>query len=209
MTDLTEWYLTLPTGKSNNPTLIKPPKLATYHDDNFKINADKSITFTAPCSGVTTDNTNYPRCELRELVKGKNASWSMTKEKNTLTYTCQVVQLPVKKPEVVVGQIHGPSDDVVEIRLSSKTLVAMHNSTVYGTLDDHYILGTKFTVEIQAQGGRITVLYNGASKAIITKPADTENCYFKVGSYVQSNKSKGDAGHAAVVVLYSVVVTHT
>lgn len=206
--DLTNWYLTLPTGKSHNPTLIKPPALSKYADVNFVHNPDGSITFTTPCDGVTTDNTKYARCELRELVGGKNASWSMKKGVSIMEYVAQVDHLPAKKPYVVVGQIHGSSDDIIEIRLMSHELQVIHNSTVYVVLDTHYVLGTKFKVKISCSDGKITLFYNDLQKGIITKPADTTDCYFKVGNYVQSNKSTGDAGDHSTVRLYSVSVSH-
>lgn len=206
--DLSNWYLTLPTGKTHSPTLIKPPQLATYADANFVHNTDGSITFTTPCSGVTTDNTKYARCELRELVGGKNASWAMTKGLHTMEYVAQVDHLPAKKPYVVVGQIHGPSDDVIEVRLMGHDLQVIHNSTVYTELDTHYVLGAKFKVKISCSSGKITIWYNDVQKTIIAKPADTKDCYFKVGNYVQSNKSTGDAGDHSTVRLYSVSVSH-
>ena len=69
------------------------------------------------------------------------------------------------------------------------------------------MLGTPYDLEITAAGGHIRVSYNGTQKADVTNSGS--GWYFKTGSYVQSNPSRGDAPDATgQVVLYSLDVQH-
>jgi poly(beta-D-mannuronate) lyase len=110
---------------------------------------------------------------------------------------------------VVTAQIHDSEDDVMEVRLESGQLIAQYNdgrSDV--TLDPRYTLGTPYDLTITAAGGRIRVFYNGAKKLDIAKRGS--GWYFKSGSYVQSNTSKGDKASAVgVVVIYKIAAKHT
>ncbi|HWT92495.1 MAG TPA: polysaccharide lyase family 7 protein, partial [Solirubrobacteraceae bacterium] len=76
------------------------------------------------------------------------------------------------------------------------------------TLDPAYTLGTPYDLEIAAADGHIRVSYNGTQKADIVTSGS--GWYFKAGSYVQSNLSRGDAPDAqGQVVLYALQVEHT
>ena len=75
------------------------------------------------------------------------------------------------------------------------------------TLDPAYALGTPYDLEIAAADGHIRVSYNGTQKADIVKSG--AGWYFKAGSYVQSNLSRGDAPDAeGQVVIYALNVQH-
>src|SRR5205823_1702674 len=106
------------------------------------------------------------------------------------------------------AQIHDANDDVLEIRLEGSKLIAQYNDGQTDvTLDSHYTLGTTYDLTLTASGGRIRVDYNGAKKLDIAKRGS--GWYFKSGSYVQSNTSKGDKASAVgVVVIYRVAVKH-
>ena len=76
------------------------------------------------------------------------------------------------------------------------------------TLDPRYTLGTPYDLTLTASAGRIRVYYNGAKKLDIAKRGS--GWYFKSGSYVQSNTSKGDKASAVgVVVIYKIAAKHT
>ena len=209
--DLKNWYVTLPTGAPKNPITVQQPTLNTFKDkDAFYVN-DDSVVFKAPCGGVTTQNSLYPRSELREMNGNVHAAWSCISGTHSMTFTGRVQHLPSKKPEVVIGQIHNTSDDVIEILCSGSTISAMHNGTNYGVLEKSYTLGTEYTITITAAAGLITVDYNKNHKAAqlpcTSKLADN---YFKVGCYTQSNPQKGDLASAYGEVWVShIVVKHT
>ena len=208
--DASDWYLTLPTGSKGKPDTVQPPALADYSSKWFHANSDKDgIVFTANAGGVTTSGSSYPRTELREMTGSKLAAWSNTQGTHTLTVRQAVTALPPAKPEVVTAQIHDSEDDVMEVRLESGKLIASYNDgRTDVTLDPRYRLGTPYDLTITAASGRIRVYYNGAKKLDIAKRGS--GWYFKSGSYVQSNTSKGDKASAVgVVVIYKIDAKHT
>ena len=208
--DASDWYLTLPTGSKGKPDTVRPPDLADYSSKWFHANSDKNgIVFTANAGGVTTSGSSYPRTELREMNGSKLAAWSNTQGTHTLTVRQAVTALPAAKPDVVTAQIHDAEDDVMEVRLESGKLIAQYNDgRTDVTLDPRYTLGTPYDLTITASAGRIRVSYNGAKKLDIAKRGS--GWYFKSGSYIQSNTSKGDKASAvAVVVIYRLAVKHS
>lgn len=207
--DLTNWYLTLPTGKKGNPTTVYQPALARYSSTWLHVDdATGALVFTANAGGVTTADSDFPRSELREMKGSKRAGWSSTSGTHTLHARQAVTALPTAKPEVVTAQIHNSSDDVLEVRLERAKLIAQYNDGKTDVvLDPQYVLGTVYDVELVVASGRIQVFYNGTKKVDIAHKSS--GLYFKSGSYVQSNTSKGDKASAVgVVAVYQLDVTH-
>ena len=167
------------------------------------------MVFTANAGGVTTKNSTYPRSELREMTGSEKAGWSNTTGNHVLRLRQAVTRLPTVKPHVVTAQIHDAEDDVIEVRLEGqKLLVAYDNGSDKITLDPAYILDTPYDLEIDAAGGHIVVSYNATPKADIV--ISGSGWYFKTGSYIQSNPSRGDTPDAVgQVVLYALTVQHT
>lgn len=210
--DLTNWYITLPTGQPKKPDCVYQPDLNSLANEYFYLHPTGNVVvFKAPCGGVTTKNSKYPRSELREMMNaGKDkASWSTTSGVHTMTYTASVQHLPPCKPSVIVGQVHDGKNDVVVIKLNKRSLDVFYNSKRYCVLDDNYTTGVKFSVKIHAEKGRILVYYNNmdAPKATITEKCST--CYFKIGCYTQSSPAKGDKpDEYAEVWVYDANVSH-
>ncbi len=210
--NLTNWKLTLPvdTSHAGDPDEIDQPELSTFQDTYFCLNAtDNGVVFTAPCGGATTSGSSYPRSELREMTNNgqTEASWSTSSGINTMEITEAITHLPVVKPQIVAGQIHGPSDDVTVFRLEGQHLFIDLNGTQGPTLTSSYNLGDVFTVKFVAQNGGVDYYYNG--QYIWTYAVKATGCYFKAGAYTQSNTSKGDAATAyGQVVIYDLTVTH-
>ena len=165
--------------------------------------------FTANAGGTTTKNSKYPRSELREMNGSEMAAWSNASGTHTLTTRQAITSLPPAKPEIVSAQIHGGDDDVMQVRLEGNRLVVQYDDGKSETvIDPNYRLGTVFDVKIVAAEGRVVVYYNGAAKAQINQSGS--GWYFKSGSYLQSNTSKGDQASASgSVVIYSLNVTHS
>ena len=208
--DLRNWNLTLPTGAQGKPDTISQPRLAGYQSDYFRVtDAGTGVAFTTPAGGVTTKNSSYPRSELREMDGAAKASWSNTSGTHTLAVRQAITALPSSKPEIVSAQIHDGSDDVMQVRLEgSRLLVQYDDGRSEITIDPNYRLGTVFDVQIVAADGRVRVLYNGAAKAELERSGS--GWYFKSGSYLQSNPSKGDrASVVGTVVIYGLRVTHS
>ena len=210
MIDLANWYLTLPTGEPDEPDDVYQPQLNTFVDRWFQLNDTRDgVVFTANAGGVTTANSSFPRSELREMNGPEKASWSNTTGTHTLRLRQAVTQLPNVKPEVVTAQIHDAGDDVIEVRVEGEQLLIKYDDgDGVLTLDPAYVLGTPYDLEITAADGHIRASYNGTPKADIAKSGS--GWYFKTGTYVQSNLSRGEASDAVgQVVLYSLDVQHT
>ncbi|MEZ4221485.1 MAG: polysaccharide lyase family 7 protein [Polyangiaceae bacterium] len=208
--DLTNWKLTLPIGNQGSPTEVEQPALATFaHPEHFFAQGDH-VVFRAHAGGTTTSGSSYPRSELREMINAGAdlASWSTTSGTHSMRIKQAITHLPVVKPHVVAGQIHDANDDVIVFRLEDKKLFVDINGTTGPTLDANYQLGSVFTVQFVAEKGAIKALYNGTLAHTLS--IDVSGCYFKAGTYTQSNLSKGDAAAAyGEVQIYELEVTHT
>jgi hypothetical protein len=208
--DLHNWGLTLPTGASGKPDTVLQPQLASYTSPFFQLDAARDgVVLTSEAGGVTTENSTYPRSELREMDGEQRAEWSNRSGVHTLEVRQAVIALPPVKPEVVTAQIHDAEDDVVEIRLEDNRLLASYDDgDGEFVIDPAYVLGTPYDLRIVAAAGHIDVFYNGALAGGAALAGD--DWYFKTGSYLQSNVSRGDAADAVgQVVLYALRVTHT
>lgn len=208
--NLANWKLTLPTGSGDEPVEIHPPQLISFSDDSFRLDDTRDgVVFTANAGGFTTENSSYPRCELRELDGGALASWSNRTGTHTMTLRQAITRVPDVKPHVVAAQIHDAEDDIVMVRLEGTHLfVEYDDGEGEFTLDPNYQLGTPYDLQITAAGGRIQVSYNGRQAGDI--PLAGEGWYFKAGTYTQSNPERGEAPEAAgEVVIYALDVQHT
>jgi hypothetical protein len=210
--DLTNWYLMLPIGVPNSPIIVEQPELNRFVDANyFKTDASgKAVVLKANVDGVTASNTEYPRSILREMSGASLASWSIASGVHNMTADVAITNTPVVKPQMVIAQLHGPSDDVIEVRLtkgSANLLEVIHDTTHYGDLDADYVMGTRFTLKISAMNGVIRVYYNDVLK--VTVNSSQTDCYFRIGAHTQSNLSKGDAASAySEAYIYELNVVH-
>lgn len=207
--DLSDWSLTLPTGEEGSPDEVRQPELATYRDTWFRVDdTGTGVAFTANAGGATTENSGYPRSELRERTGEERAAWSNTEGVHVLSVRQAVTALPTAKPDVVTAQIHDGDDDVVEIRLEGARLLAEYDDGDGSVeIDPDYRLGTPYDLEIVAADGRVLVSYNGVQAADL--PLSGDGWYFKVGSYVQSNPDRGEAPDAVgTVVVTGLRVSH-
>ena len=118
-----------------------------------------------------------------------------------------ITETPKEKPDVIAGQIHGTSDDLMQIHLSGNLLrVKYADGKKYVDLDPNYRLGTMFAVKIESAGGKVKVWYNGQLKADLAINSSTS--YFKAGVYTNSNPSTGDKSGEGQVVIRSLDVRH-
>lgn len=215
---LTNWKLTLPTdGCDSNSWAdeVTQPQLKTFTKSGaFFVNADGTgVAFRAGVAGArTSENTKYPRSELREMTaQGEDrASWSNKAGKGTHTMTVEaaITKTPAVKPEVVAAQIHDADDDVVMIRLYGRRLVVdADDSKVQLPLDENYVLGTRFKVTITATNGNIRVTYDGSR--VVDYQRSGDGLYFKAGCYTLSNTSFDAPAEYGEVVIYKLAVAHS
>ncbi len=212
--NLTNWKLTLPisVSKGGAPEEITQPQLSNFSVlPYFQLNSQgNGVQFEAPVGGVTTSNSDFPRSELREMTNNGTAaaSWSSNKGVNSMSIQEAITHLPSVRPQLVAGQIHGPKNYVILIRLNGSELFVEANGKNVGTLDNNYKLGTIFTVNVSASSGIIQVAYNGTTKAKYSNTGS--GYYFKAGCYTQSNPTKGDSSNDyGQVIIYKLGVSHT
>jgi poly(beta-D-mannuronate) lyase len=190
--------LTLPvdTSQPGHPDEIVGPQLAEFVAAGFFFSSENgtAVVFRAPCGGVTTSGSSYPRSELREMQPDgkKEASWSTEDSAiHSLAVSLAVTHLPTVKPHVVCAQIHDADDDLIEIRLEDKKLQVERSGESSVIFDRNYKIGTPFDLKIEAGGGHVRVYYDGEEK--LDWAVARRGCYFKAGCYTQSNTKKGDA----------------
>lgn len=217
--NLTNWKLTLPvdTDHPGSPDEIEQPELATFIDPlYFHLNdAKDGVVFRAHAGGATTDNSGYPRSELREMIDqgADEAAWSSSRGTHRLFIDQAITHLPVEKPHIVVGQIHDDEDDVIVFRLEGSKLFIDLNGDDGPVLTEDYQLGDRFTVAFEVSDDHVDCYYDGAF--IYSHPQAFSGAYFKAGAYVQSScqgdKQVPDESCEAYgeVVIYDVSVEHT
>ena len=133
--DLSRWKLTLPIADSGSkkPVEISGVQLQRFQDPRhfFISSAEGSpLVFRAHCDGVTTKNSQYPRCELRELHRSgeSDADWSTDSESlHTMQLRMAISQVPDVKQHVVAAQIHDADDDLLMLRLEGTKLFVERN----------------------------------------------------------------------------------
>jgi poly(beta-D-mannuronate) lyase len=214
--DLNCWKITLPYSgeREGHPLEISQPVLAGFENPTcFFVNeTGDGVVFRANCTSISTKKSSYPRSELREMnrenPKKTKANWSTSDGMlHRMTVTEAITSVPPVKKHVVSAQLHDADDDVLMIRLEDKNLFIERNKLEQVVLDADYQLGTKFTIRMEAAGGRIKVWFNGTLK--LDWEIDRSGCYFKAGCYTQSNPERGDSPESyGEVVIYKLIVEH-
>lgn len=219
--NLSNWKLTLPIPDPNNPTQpleILQPQLATYQlNPWFMTTPDgKGIIFRAPVNAPTTINSSYPRSELREMTNNgtQESFWPSTSGTHTLYIDEAITATSKNKPDVVAGQIHGDTSDLIVVRLEGQNLYLTRNKANLYTLENNYVLGTRFTVKFVVSNGQVAVYYNNGANPVYTLAKNVQKAYFKVGVYTQSNcQTEGSpdlctSDNYGEVIVYQAQVTH-
>jgi hypothetical protein len=224
--DLSSWKLGEPrsaTGDTKGVAReIKQPALRRYTSDWFHANADGTgVVFRADCGGATTKGSSYPRCELRGMSPDgqTQSSFGINDGKlHVLRATVSIDALPLRKPQVVIGQIHNPTDDVLELvadgfwPFTGTTAVGgtdvkpfalryrfMGETDITTPLLPEYALGQHVSYRIETGRGAILLFADlgDAEPTTLRKKitsgwpsADSvTGCYLKCGCYVQANIS--------------------
>jgi hypothetical protein len=208
--DLSLWKLQLPIDKNGNLGGVSSsvfPIASTYQiKPYFYTGADGSMVFMAPTNGATTDNTAYPRTELREMTAdGKLAAWTVAKG-GSLNATLAVNELPITSSgsvgNLIIAQIHAASSSLCKLYYSNGVIFFEDSmGGPNGTRKRFWLksnngqntkipLNSKFDYQIKIANNvqTVTVRYNGetytASEPINSKWQGRE-VYFKAGNYVQ------------------------
>lgn len=210
------WKLTLPRfeeGSTTRPLEIKQPELKEFSDEDYFKITDTGIIMTAPVDGSRTKNTKYPRCEFREMNRdGSRASWDCDKGSHNMQYRFEVLQLPEKKPEVCVCQIHDGSDDIWELRAEGDKLIIQGDPLkhLYTKSEDYVFccplkLGKTYSVIVSIDNCTCSISVD--MMMVNFKMKNTE-CYFKAGCYTQANLTNSTPGSAGSVKICYLKANH-
>jgi hypothetical protein len=213
--DLKSWKVTLPIRDGDKILEVKQPRLATFkHDSFFAVNAGgNGIRFRVFHGGATTDNSPNPRSELREMrSNGSEAKWSIADGTHSMEVRGKVNRLTKVKPHVVIGQIHGGSDDVTVWRVEGKSLfITKGDETHAHKVTDDFELGTEYTIKFEAADGKVRYRFNG-DLVPFTVSSSASTCFFKAGNYLQSNPKSAPSestSEFSEVEILALKVTHS
>lgn len=211
--DFGSWNLTLPVdsvGKTNGvASIVKFP--STYSSAYFDQLSSSKIIFTADVAGATTSGSNYARSELREMNGTNLAAWKLA-EGGTMTATLSINEAPILNSgimgRVVVGQIHGVSDELVrlywengKVYFANDRAGATNAEMKFQLVDQNgtnpsITLGEKFSYVISAKGDKLVVavyadgnIYSSETK--INSVWLSDSLYFKAGVYLGVNETQG------------------
>jgi len=216
---LVNWKITLP--EDINPADNKADEvkqLIDYkHDNYFFLTPEKDgVVFRAHAGGATTNNSGYPRSELRE--RKSDGSLDISWDSNDGNYHVmeirqKITHLPEVKKHVVAAQIHDANDDVCMLRLEGQKLfLEFGNKDADLSIDPNYQLGTAFNFKVIVHNNVMQFYYNDELKH--TKTLSFSGAYFKAGVYTQSScqgskKVQGEECDAyGEVIIYSLSVYH-
>lgn len=189
--DLSRAKLTTPFGREDHPTEVKQPGLNRYADSRcfFVRERDdkRSVVFRVTGSGVTTKNSDYPRCELREMEDGDEADWNTSTADRLLEGLYHVTG----NAKVVIQQIHDAKDDLVMVSWQNGAIVVewSKGKGKGSTKKQVDTVGKDewFHLAIEVKRGVVRVLLNG--EEVDKRKKSTSGCYQKTAAYLQSSKS--------------------
>ncbi|MBC9251807.1 hypothetical protein A9179_16170 [Pseudomonas alcaligenes] len=213
--DLSHWKLTLPDEQASE---VRPDALkAGYASRYFYLADNGAMVFVAPVRGGTTENSDYPRSELRELLDpsrdGQN--W-FGQGYHRLMAACRVLRSPSSE-KIIIGQIHGyDARPLIKLQWDKGRLKALIKRHPEGSEEDLIHLFTTrvnndlFSYSIEVRDGVLSVEANGERFQHDFFQADPAwravPLYFKAGAYVQD--AEGGAAEVGEVQFTELQVEH-
>jgi len=203
--------------------------ISTWSNDNYFYTDGEWAFFRCYRGLGTSQNSNNPRVELREMSGGNEYYWT-NEGTNEMQFTVRVDQLSndVNNSNGVtcVGQIHGPGstvDDIIRVQFygdAGQTSGAVRikisgyiTEDVMGGsqfLSGTYYLDTAYTMKITYNSDDYVRLYiNGSQVFSQQMDRDDDDNYFKVGNYLQQSSGASFDGSSAIVRIKDLSVTHT
>ena len=223
--DLSHWKLTLPVGESgaieSHPMEVQAEKLSSgyMHAEYFYKNAEGQMVFWCPVTGSKTENTEFPRSELREVINptDDNVCWAALGT-HTLQARCRVIEVPSTQ-KVIIGQIHGYSGKakpLIKLQFFNGRVEALVKESASKGKDlkltfPEVGMDKDFDYEIKLLDGLLSITINGSTQSVNVFEKDPEwakqTLFFKVGAYTQDNE--GPSTEGARVTFSSFKVSHS
>ena len=208
------WKITLPVDSSGNGSDFnvttyddRNNNAAEYYDlDAVTANSDLNdffyvedgwAIFKAFCGGATTENSQYPRSELRGLDNTGDDNYFSMNDHQEMEVTVKVLEVPVERPEVNMVQIHGPDDEPLRVEYndgSTGSTQGLH-LTVNESDDNYndimpYEIGQELKVWVKVENGHLWIeLDNLSTGDHYETDYDVvdDTGYWKVGCYLQGS----------------------
>lgn len=210
--DLSHWKLTLPVSASGtlggHPMEISASQLSAgyTHAEYFHLGPDGQMIFWCPVTGARTENTEYPRAELREIIDPADdrVCWAAPGT-HVLAARCRVLEVPSSQ-KVIIGQIHGFSGKakpLIKLQFFKGRVEALLKESPTKGKDLKLIfpevgLDKDFDYEIKLQAGLLSVTVNNGTQTVNIFEKDPEwakqTLYFKLGAYTQDNEGPSSEG---------------
>jgi hypothetical protein len=210
--DLSKFELHTAIKEGNSILIIKPNDLPKYESEYFyKDDDDGSLIFKCSTDGAHTENSKYPRTELREKYE-----WNLLKGTHELEASCIVSKLAGGKG-IIFCQVHGDNSklnpQLCKLYFDTKgnILAEVKNDTDPDSKQiklqlGKYKLGQRLKILIKIDNGELIAKVN--DKIIKTKFKNSywskQKFYFKSGNYLQSN-----IGHDfSIVQFFDLKINH-
>mmetsp|Transcript_14262 Transcript_14262/g.12770 ORF Transcript_14262/g.12770 Transcript_14262/m.12770 type:complete len:346 (+) Transcript_14262:139-1176(+) len=203
---LNNWKLTLPDSSASE---ISPDDLEDdYESSYFYTASDGSMTFYVKGSGGTTDGSNYPRSELRQLCNPDASNpdrynWRVgdSDSYNYVEGTYRIGDLDSSSRKVVIQQIHAyDAPPLIKIQAESNKVYALIKLDEDGDDEDKVLIGEFdddeiFSLKTVMSSGYLKVYFNDEQKTNlkVREYWSGYTNYFKTGNYLQSSSSSAYA----------------
>jgi Ca2+-binding RTX toxin-like protein len=212
--NLTNWKLTLPVDVSGrfSGTATEVKNLSGYKNLKYFYTASNGVmVFVAPTDGATTSGSQFARSELREMKGTERAAWTL-KQGGSMSATLEVDKVPTlfngAGGKVVIGQIHGQSEELVRLYWENNTVYFKNDRAGSKNTELRFDLKNaagqrpnisrdeKFSYTINAKGNYLDVAVYAdgqvyKSHTRINDVWNTDTFYFKAGVYLGVNETQG------------------
>ena len=182
-------------GKTSGHTDVQPDALKSYSEvPYYYINGSK-VHFQTTCDGGrTSNNTKYPRSELREYKNASTkASWSGSSGTHRMKASITVTALSVAtKRELCIFQMHDAEDDTLQVIAkapdgsTTQQWVLKVNGSQVAVLGTGIGLGDEHELDCTVTNGNLVFKYDTVTK-YSANPGWGSGQYFKIGAYLQAN----------------------
>jgi hypothetical protein len=187
-------------------------------------NGDLVMIAPAESEAKTSSNTEYVRCELREMINGKEAAWMLTDKPATMVIRTRIDSVAKDKDgsgaRMVIAQIHGKNEELIRLYYEPDTQTVNYHCDISGTDHKEHVftlwdafkrkpevrIGDTIEVTISATKTKLDVTlvdFAGSvykSSIPIDKKWLKDKFYFKAGVYLGTNKKKGGTGQGGVTI---------
>ncbi len=226
--DLDDWKIQLPVDASGGfaGPYAEVKDLHSFSNPYFFTGPDGAMVMRAPVEGVTTGGAKYARSELREMISGANAAWSLG-QGGYMAVAMQVDEVPRNldgtAAKIVIGQIHGGDHQLVRLyydkgsiywvngrnEVQAKDVVHQFRDASGNTPKVSLDEGFAYTMDVKGDALTLTMCADGklyTSSITIGPGWDDNSFYFKAGLYLGTNEtnSTGDGQ----VSVFGIAVTH-